>query len=120
MSKIDITDHKEDEVNQILADSSADYLTEAEMYQALAGAVKEKLSSKEIDAIYKKAIPQGKVSDAEIEEILIKAAQRALGDIREKNYHSIAMNTADGIKEIIDLGLSIYGHGLHIKVAFSL
>jgi hypothetical protein len=120
ISKAGFSAPSEQDANQALANEALEHLTDTEINQVLADTVKNKLTAGEIRAIYKTASPQGNVSDVEIEDILIKAAQRALADIRDKNYHSIAMNTADGIKEIIDLGLSIYGHGSHIKAAFSL
>jgi hypothetical protein len=120
ISKEGLAEPKEDKFNRILADSASEYLTKIEINEALAGAVKKKLSAKEKEAIYKNVSLKEDVSESEIEEVLSKASQMALSSIKNKNYHGIAKNAVPAIKEIIDLGLSIYGPGSHIKATFSL
>jgi hypothetical protein len=103
------------QANQILANKALDYLTTAEIECALAEALKLTLSAREIKEIEKKAVPKVKRTDQEIDDILTKAAQKALNDIAQRGYHHILDHMAS---EFIDLGLAIYGTNPKIKAAF--
>jgi hypothetical protein len=61
------------------------------------------------------AAPTSVLSEEKIDETLSKATQGALNDIITRNYHGIIQHRA---KEIIDIGMAIYGHGDRVKVAF--
>ena len=87
-----------------------------EPHKALATAVKKRLPPEEIDAALNKAAPDSDLTKEEIDIALSEAAQTALKAISEKNYHGIVAYKA---KEIIDLGLSTFGHEPKVKALFA-
>jgi hypothetical protein len=84
--------------------------------KALASAVEKKLPPEEIDAALEEAAPAANLTKEQIEIKLSEAAQTALKAITEKNYHGIVAYKA---KEIIDLGLSAFGHEPKVKALFA-
>ena len=83
----------------------------------LASAARRLLSSAQIEAALLEASPaSADLPEPEIDEMLSKAAQKALSDIIESNYHAIADSDA---KEIVDLGLAVYGYGQRVKAVFA-
>jgi hypothetical protein len=59
----------------------------------------------------------GVLSDREIDDALSKALGEALSGIAKGDYHGVIDCDA---KEIIDMGLAVYGHGHRVKAAFGI
>jgi hypothetical protein len=117
LSKIDTPEPTEAETDRILAKAASEYLTKAEIEGALARTARNELSKEEIKAILKTAKSTQTLSKAEIDSYLSKAAMEALGQIVKKDYHG-PIKEGLKAKEIIDLGLSMYGSKAIVKAVF--
>ncbi|MDR1870797.1 MAG: hypothetical protein LBS60_02530, partial [Deltaproteobacteria bacterium] len=104
------------EANHLLAQAAVTSLSEETINQVLAKTARDKLPEEEIEEIFQNATSQLASSEEEIDNDLTKAAQLALEVINTKDYHGVLELKA---QEIIDLGLSVYGHGERIKVIFA-
>jgi DNA-binding transcriptional ArsR family regulator len=105
--------------SQCLGQAALEYLTEAEYSAGLAEAVKKELGKAEIKEILKKAGRTLSPPSERIDQELSEAAAKALRDIAEKDYRGVIKNKAEvPPKEIIDLGLSVYGDGKRVVAAF--
>jgi hypothetical protein len=105
----------ETERNRLLAELAVKSLTNLDLDQALAELVNNELPKEMLTDILLSASPMLKQSDEQIEDKLSQAVAKALKAIKEKNYHGIVALKA---KNIIDLGLAIYGVGSKVKAAF--
>jgi hypothetical protein len=105
----------EAEMNQLLATATFKSLPQADIDQALAALAKVRLAPDVIENALLGAAPTSVLSEEKIDETLSEATQGALNDIITRNYHGILQHRA---KEIIDIGMAIYGHGEQVKVAF--
>ncbi|MDR1607476.1 MAG: AAA family ATPase [Deltaproteobacteria bacterium] len=108
------TSQYEDKI-KILANSATEYLTEAEINHDLAILAKKEFSKEDIATILKNVKSKSALTNEQVDEILSKAAANALKDITERDYHSIIGGEA---KEIIDLGLAVYGDGSRVMAIF--
>jgi hypothetical protein len=107
------------EKNLYLAQIALEYLTDAEYTKALAEAAKQKLDSKEISAILKSAVSMSELSSEEITAKLSEKTSLALRNITERDYHGVIIDRSKARpKEIIDLGLAVYGDGSEVLAAF--
>jgi hypothetical protein len=89
-----------------------------EIDNALADAAREKFSPKEIDDFLREASNTPEFSPKwRVDNVLPKAAGEALDQIEKKDYHG-PIKKGLKAKEIIDLGLAIYGSGTHVMAAF--
>jgi hypothetical protein len=117
LSKIDILKPTEADTNRGLADNALEYLTEAEYAATLALTARKKLPKKEITEILKSATSREALSEEEIDVVLSKAAMEALSQIVKKDYHG-PIKEGLKAKEIIDMGLSMYGSKAIVKAVF--
>jgi hypothetical protein len=110
-------ERQKDEIqrNRLLADLALSSLPDSNINQALAELVRQELPKETVTDIILSASPMLKQSDEQIEDKLSQAVGLALKAIKEKNYHRIVALKA---KNIIDLGLAIYGVGSKVKAAF--
>ncbi|MDR0354468.1 MAG: hypothetical protein LBJ64_01850, partial [Deltaproteobacteria bacterium] len=99
------------EENAVLAEASANHLTDQEFKRALAAAVEENLANDEIQL----ALEKNPLAEAPIDKILTTAANKALSDIKSRDYRSIIKPFAS---EIICMGLALYEHGARVKAVF--
>jgi hypothetical protein len=90
-------------------------LTEAELSDALALAVRSTINEDEIEKILEKAALGDERTLSRIEAALSKASRKALKDIKTRNYQGGLRIDA---MEIIDMGVAVYGDGSVISVAF--
>jgi phosphoglycolate phosphatase-like HAD superfamily hydrolase len=106
----------ERERNRSLAEAALESLPGAAINEALAEAARQRLTRRAVKAALREAKPgKSKPSKAEIDRLLPASAQEALNDMVKRDYHSIISSDS---KEIVDLGLAVYGHGHHVKAAF--
>ena len=104
------------EMDRLLGRAALDFLPEGVIDKALAEAALGLLPPERIEAAsLEAAVGLADRPEAEIDGILSKAAGEALREIVEGGYHDIISSDA---KEIIDLGLAVYGHGDHVKAVF--
>ncbi|MDR2198243.1 MAG: AAA family ATPase [Deltaproteobacteria bacterium] len=101
--------------NKYLAMSALKLIPENDLNAALAEAAKKELPRSEIKKIIFDNSPKSDLAHEQIDDILKDAAQKALNDIAQRNYHGPLKEWA---KEFIDLGLSIYGFGSDVKAIF--
>jgi hypothetical protein len=118
-SEIPIENQTPTEISRRLAQEAPKVLDESEELRVLAAAAKKHLPPEIVKNILKKTKPKSKsnseIAKEQINHALSKAAQKALSDIAERDYHGILKFNA---KEIIVLGLAIYGDGSEVKAAF--
>jgi hypothetical protein len=105
----------DDEKDEILAKAAKRVLTGTERAWALVLTAKEKLAGDELPEALRKAAVIPPPTKERIDEMLSKAVEKALSDIIERDYHGIIKHKA---KEIIDLGLAVYGGGSEVKAGF--
>jgi hypothetical protein len=96
------------EKNQLLRQAALESLPQTDIFQALAALAKGRLAPDVIENALFGAAPTSVLSEEKIEETLSESTQGALNDIITRNYHGILQHRA---KEIIDIGMVIYGHG---------
>jgi hypothetical protein len=82
----------------------------------LADAVRETLPLEVIEKALISITPKIELTPMEIDNVLLKSANKALSDISKKDYHGPLRLKA---KEIIDIGLAIYDYGANVKAVFS-
>ncbi|MDR0356515.1 MAG: hypothetical protein LBJ64_12400, partial [Deltaproteobacteria bacterium] len=104
-------DMSKEEENAVLAKASFDLLTDQEYKRALAAAAEKNLANDEIQI----ALEKNPLAEAPIEKILTTAANKALSDIKSRDYRSIIKPFAS---EIICMGLALYEHGARVKAVF--
>ncbi|MDR1657109.1 MAG: hypothetical protein LBT47_06080, partial [Deltaproteobacteria bacterium] len=116
IQKLDLGSQTEAQADQLLAKAAEDYLTDKEQVKVLAEVMRQELPG-EIEAILQAKPVNYKTADtkAQIKEKLAKATEEALNNIVDRGYHGLLGHKP---KEIIDLGLAIYGNGLEVKAAF--
>ncbi|MDR1872314.1 MAG: AAA family ATPase [Deltaproteobacteria bacterium] len=103
------------EINKILANVAIESLSKDNINQVLAEAARNSLSGDAVKKVLTEATPSLDISKEEIDELLSETAQKALSDISTRNYHGIVNYKA---KQIIDLGLAIYGGDATVKALF--
>jgi Glu-tRNA(Gln) amidotransferase subunit E-like FAD-binding protein len=109
-------DPSKEEMDRLVGRAAMDYLPEGVVDKALAEAAPGLLPPERIEAASLEAASGlADLSEEEIDEILSKAADEAVRDIAQGGYHGIIGSEA---KEIIDLGLAVYGHGDQVKAVF--
>ena len=109
-------DPSDAEIDRLLGQAALDILPEDVVDKALAEAAMGLLPPERIEAASLEAASGlADLPEAEIDGILSKAASEALRDIAEGGYHGMISSDA---REIIDLGLAVYGHGDHVKAVF--
>jgi hypothetical protein len=119
LSKSGKAELTEEEKNQILAGAVSEYLTEAEYSTTLAEAIKKELGKEEIKEILKNAARTSGSPSERIDKELSEAAELALRSVTDKYYHDVIISKAViKPKEIIDLGLAVYGGGKKVLAAF--
>jgi hypothetical protein len=99
----------------LLAELAIEVFDKPRINKVLADLAMEKLSADVIDQALIDAVGGKSLSEEEIEGALTKAAKRALNQINEKKYGDLVKK---GAKEIIKLGLAIYGNGSNVKALF--
>jgi hypothetical protein len=105
----------ENEKNKLLADAARKKLPLAKINQIFASKAKIQLPPSEVYRLLDEATLSSASSVEDIDATLSKAAQKALNDIKARDYHGIVKLKA---AKIIDLGLAIYSNGAKIKAAF--
>jgi hypothetical protein len=121
-SKLPIITSTPADIDRLLSEEAENALTEIERRQALAEAAKKELDPEFIKTVLKKSRsksnpdPNLDLDEKRVDDILSRAVQEALSDIVARGYHGIIGLKA---KEIIDLGLAVYGNGVKVKAAFS-
>jgi hypothetical protein len=100
---------------RLLANAALKTLPDDDIDRALAAAAKSSLPKEVQREALLEAATKAELSDAEIDDPLSKAAQEALNDIKERDYHGIVIHKA---KEIIDLGLAIHGGTGRVRAIF--
>jgi hypothetical protein len=101
--------------NKILAQEANEYLSESERIVVLANTIRNHLDLEHVKKILQAASPNSSIEDENIERILSAATAQALEDIIKRDYHGIVKPNA---KEIIDIGIAVYGNGNKVKTAF--
>ncbi|MDR1578225.1 MAG: AAA family ATPase [Deltaproteobacteria bacterium] len=104
-----------DEINQLLIQAALKSLPQADIDQALAALAKKRLANDVIEIALLEGARASKLYEEPIEAILLKTSQEALNDLITRDYHGSLKPMA---KEIIDLGLAIFGLGSRVKVTF--
>jgi predicted transcriptional regulator len=103
------------ERDSILAKAANTVLTYDEMNKTLATLAREKLPQDKLSEILLKIQTGSVFSEEEIDAILSEGTQEALNQILKQDYSGILRINA---KEIIELGLAIFGSGSHVKATF--
>jgi hypothetical protein len=101
------------ERNKLLAQAALELLPQAVIDKTLALTAREKLPCGEIETALLDTKPD--LSEEEIDSLLSAATDQALCEIVDGGYQGIVPLDA---KEIISLGVAIYGIGAKIKAAF--
>jgi Na+-transporting NADH:ubiquinone oxidoreductase subunit NqrC len=114
-------DQKENAAAQrtkLLAQAALSSLPKEEINKFLAEAVRNKFTDEEIEEFSREAsFASESSSSKEIDDILSKAAMEALDQIVKQDYHG-PIEEGLKAKEIIDLGLAMYGSKAIVKAAF--
>jgi hypothetical protein len=106
---------KKAEIDQILIQHAKHTFTKPQRAQILAQLAREKLSKEELEEVLPKESTKERPPKEQLEKLLSKTAQTALDTITQKDYHSILGHKA---KEIIDLGMAIYGKANKVMALF--
>jgi hypothetical protein len=102
------------EQNRFISSISDQFLTQTEIEETIAVEVRRTLSKDEVEQIIRLESHK-KLSKDQIDAKLTKAAEEALVQIEERDYHGPFTLRA---KKFIDLALVLYGDGVTIKAAF--
>jgi hypothetical protein len=107
-----------EEYNDLLAKVVINDFTAQEIDNALEDALRDKFSEREIDDVLREAANTSEYSPkGKVDVVLSKAVKEALYQIEKKDYHG-PLKKGLKAKEIIDLGLAIYGAGTYAMEAF--
>jgi hypothetical protein len=115
LSKSPIHDNTGMNDNQILAQEAKKILSESEITVVLSDTVRNNLNPEHLRKILPNAISDSFILKERIENILSAATTQALKDIMNREYHGIIKLKA---KEIIDIGIALYGNGEIVKTVF--
>ena len=109
-------DSSPEEKYRLLGETALKSLPEEKANEVLAVAANHFLTSKQIQAAFRKETAKlPDPPDEEIDLMLSKAVETALSQIAERKYHMILDSHT---KKVIDLGLAVYGYGQRLKAAF--
>jgi hypothetical protein len=104
------------ERENMLLMESMNILTDEDINKALADMIRSKLPDNEVQEIILKNVSSFDLSEEQIDDKLSKALEKALQDIKNRDYHS-QINYNDS--EVFDLALAIFGAGEKIKAKFA-
>jgi hypothetical protein len=110
------SDLTESDKNKILAKVAYEKLTKEEREYVLAKTAREVLEPSEIEGALLSVTPKSELAPERIESRLTESANLALEIIAKKNYSNLLQKFRP--KEIINLGLAVYGFGSEVKAIF--
>jgi predicted AAA+ superfamily ATPase len=99
----------------ILVNAAEKVLTDDEMAKALAKLARKEIPQDKLSEILLDIQADSDLCEEEIDALLSEGAQEALSQILKQDYSSILRINA---KEVMELGLAIFGSGSHVKAAF--
>jgi hypothetical protein len=103
------------ELYGILAHEAKGLLSEAEIKLTLAEGAMKELPEEKIKQYLNKPHPGKVISLEGVDALLSKAAQLALDEIKTSEYQGAVRYKA---KDIIEMGMAVYGGNAHVKVQF--
>jgi hypothetical protein len=105
----------DDDRNHLIAEIIKSLAPAKELNEELAKLAVNSIAPEFIQEALSEASVGPELTSDQLDELLAKRAETALEDITNRNYHQVIESEA---KEIIYLGMAIYGHGTKVKAIF--
>jgi hypothetical protein len=115
VNKLSQNSSASNEMYELLAHEAMGMLSESEITLALAKGALKQLPEEMIEKILQKPHPEKVFTPERIDALLSKRAQLALDEITKGEYQGAVRHKA---KDIIEMGMAVYGGDLKVKVLF--